>query len=127
MYIVIDENDRRAIYQQVVDEIKALIARGELREGAPLPPVRQVAADLGVNLNTIATAYRELQREGLISVRHGAGAVVASRRAASERSDDELRRPLRAALTQLVLAGLPRAEIMAIVGDELRGLLKGNR
>ena len=127
MYIVIDENDRRAIYQQVVDEIKALIARGELREGAPLPPVRQVAADLGVNLNTIATAYRELQREGLISVRHGAGAVVASRRAAPERSDDELRRPLRAALTQLVLAGLPRAEIMAIVGDELRGLLKGNR
>ena len=77
MYIVVDENDRRPIYQQVVDEIKALIARGELREGMALPPVRQVAADLGVNLNTIATAYRELQREGLINVRHGAGAVVA--------------------------------------------------
>ena len=128
MYIVIDENDRRAIYQQVVDEIKALIARGELREGAALPPVRQVAADLGVNLNTIATAYRELQREGLISVRHGAGAVVvASRTTAPERTDDELRKPLRGALTQLVLAGLARAEIMAIVSDELRGLLKGNR
>lgn len=126
MYIVVDENDRRPIYQQVVDEIKALIARGELREGAALPPVRQVAADLGVNLNTIATAYRELQREGLISVRHGAGAVVASS-TAQGKSDDELRKPLRAALTQLVLAGLPRAQIMTIVGDELRGLLKGNR
>jgi GntR family transcriptional regulator len=126
MYIVVDENDRRPIYQQVVDEIKALIARGELREGAALPPVRQVAADLGVNLNTIATAYRELQREGLISVRHGAGAVVAST-TAQEKSDDELRKPLRAALTQFVLAGLPRAEIMAVVADELRGLLKGNK
>jgi GntR family transcriptional regulator len=124
MYIVVDENDRRPIYQQVVDEIKALIARGELREGAALPPVRQVAADLGVNLNTIATAYRELQSEGLINVRHGAGAVVASRKA-QLKSDGELRKPLRAALTQLVLAGLPKTEIMAIVSDELRGLLKG--
>lgn len=126
MYILIDENERRPIYQQVVDEIKALIARGELREGAQLPPVRQVAADLGVNLNTIATAYRELQREGLINVRHGAGAVVASRRA-QEKTDVELRKPLRAALTQLVLAGMPRGEIMSLVGEELRGLLKGNR
>jgi GntR family transcriptional regulator len=126
MYIVVDENDRRPIYQQVVDEIKSLIARGELREGAALPPVRQVAADLGVNLNTIATAYRELQREGLIIVRHGAGAVVSSS-TAQEKTDDELRKPLRAALTQLVLAGLPRAEIMSVVTDELRGLLKGNR
>lgn len=126
MYIVIDENDRRPIYQQVVDEIKALIARGELRAGAALPPVRQVAADLGVNLNTIATAYRELQREGLINVRHGSGAVVASR-TAQLKTDDELRKPLRAALTQLVLAGMARGEIMSVVGDELRGLLKGNK
>ena len=125
MYIVIDENDRRPIYQQVVDEIKALIARGELREGAALPPVRQVAADLGVNLNTIATAYRELQREGFITVRHGAGAIVLSRKGALK-SDEELRKPLRAALTQLVLAGLPRNRIIAIVGSELRGLMKGN-
>lgn len=127
MYIVVDERDRRPIYQQVADEIKALIACGELREGAALPPVRQVAADLGVNLNTVATAYRELQREGLISVKHGAGAVVASRKIVQGRTDDELRKPLRAALTHLVLAGLPRAEIMSIVSDELRGLLKGNR
>jgi GntR family transcriptional regulator len=126
MYIVVDENDRRPIYQQVVDEIKNLIARGELPEGAPLPPVRQVAADLGVNLNTIASAYRELQREGLINIRHGAGAIVAPR-VAREKTDGELRKPLRAALTQLVLAGLPKAEIMTMVSDELRGLLKGNR
>lgn len=123
MYIVVDERDGRPIYRQVADEIRALIARGELREGAMLPPVRQVAADLGVNLNTVATAYRELQREGLISVRHGSGATVASRTAMAK-SDDELRKPLRAALTALVLAGLPKTEIMALVSDELRGLLR---
>jgi GntR family transcriptional regulator len=124
MFVIVDENDRRPIYQQVAEGIRALIAKGDLREGAQLPPVRQLASDLGVNLNTIATAYRELQAEGLINVRHGSGAVVASSRAL-ERTEDELRKPLRTALTQLVLAGMPRAEIMSMVTDELRGLLKG--
>ena len=126
MFITVDTDDRRPIYQQVVDEIKALIAGGSLEEGEQLPPVRQLAADLGVNLNTIATAYRELQSEGLITVRHGSGAVVASRTSNNTR-DDDLRKPLRAALTQLVLAGLPRSRILNIVADELRGLLRGTR
>ncbi|HEY0323517.1 MAG TPA: GntR family transcriptional regulator [Pyrinomonadaceae bacterium] len=126
MFIVVDENDRRPIYQQVAEGIRALIAKGDLKEGVQLPPVRQLASDLGVNLNTIATAYRELQAEGLINVRHGSGAVVAERRAI-ERTEDELRRPLRTALTQLVLAGRPRAEIMNMVADELRALLKGTK
>ena len=124
MFVTIDEADPRPIYVQVAEEIKALIARGELAQGAQLPPVRQLAADLGVNLNTVATAYRELQGEGLLSIRHGAGAVVASR-TARDRSEEELRRPLRAALTGLVLAGLPRVEIMNLVQSELRALLKG--
>jgi GntR family transcriptional regulator len=124
MFITIDEGDARPIYVQVAEEIKALIARGELAEGAQLPPVRQLAADLGVNLNTVATAYRELQGEGLLSIRHGAGAVVASR-TARDKSEEELRKPLRAALTGLVLAGLPRVEIMNLVQSELRALLKG--
>jgi GntR family transcriptional regulator len=85
-----------------------------------------VAGDLGVNLNTIATAYRELQEEGLITVRHGAGAVVTSR-TTREAPRAELRRPLRTALTQLVLAGLPRAEILGLVERELRDLMKGAR
>ena len=124
MFVTIDEADPRPIYVQVAEEIKALIARGELAEGAQLPPVRQLAADLGVNLNTVATAYRELQGEGLLSIRHGAGAVVASR-TARDKSEEELRKPVRAALTGLVLAGLPRVEIMNLVQSELRALLKG--
>jgi GntR family transcriptional regulator len=121
MFLTIDTNDRRPIYQQVAEGIRGLIARGELAEGTPLPPVRQLAADLGVNLNTIAVAYRELQSEGLITVKHGSGAVVSSKTTAAQ-SDDELRRPLRTALTHLVLAGLPRGRILSIVMDELRSL-----
>jgi GntR family transcriptional regulator len=119
MYITIDEADRRPVYRQIAEEIKTLIARGELEEGVALPPVRQIASDLGVNLNTIAAAYRELQKEGLVRVRHGAGAFVAARRV-SEQSEAELRKSLRASLTHMALAGLPRSEILAIVNEELR-------
>jgi GntR family transcriptional regulator len=123
MYITIDELDRRPIYRQVADEIKGLIARGELSEGMALPPVRQVAGDLGVNLNTIAAAYRELQKEGLVKVRHGSGALVLARRVAQQ-NDGELRKALRASLAHLALAGLPRTEIVEIVNEEIRQLFK---
>jgi GntR family transcriptional regulator len=125
MLLTIDTNDPRPIYQQVADGIKELIARGKLEEGAALPPVRQLAADLGINLNTIATAYRQLQEDGLITIKHGSGAVVASR-TTTERSQDELLRPLRTALTELVLAGLSSSKILNMVIRELSLVAKGS-
>jgi GntR family transcriptional regulator len=122
MYITIDGTDRRPIYQQVVDEIKALIAAGELPEGSSLPPVRQVAADLGVNLNTVAFAYRELQKAGLIRVRHGAGAVVIAQ-AIPQGTEERLQAKLMPALTDLILSGLTRAEVLAIVNKALNTLI----
>jgi DNA-binding transcriptional regulator YhcF (GntR family) len=128
VFLTIDTNDRRPVYRQIADGIKTLIAGGQLRDGQPLPAVRQVAADLGVNLNTIAAAYRELQSDGLIIVKRGLGATVVSRtltQQSAKLSQDDLRRPLRTALTELVLAGMPRGEILSMVSDELRSLLKG--
>ena len=126
MYITIDETDKRPLYKQVADEVKGLIARGSLREGMALPPVRQVADDLGVNLNTIAAAYRELQKEGLLKVRHGSGAVVSSHRI-TQQTDNDLRKALRASLAHLALAGLPRTEIIEIVNEEIRELFRRER
>ncbi len=121
MFITIDGGDRRPIYQQVADEIKGLIAAGELPEGTSLPPVRQVAADLGVNLNTIAFAYRHLQKEGLVKIKHGAGAVVASR-FSYETTAEQLRSQLATALNHLALAGLKLSEVRAVVESELSRL-----
>jgi GntR family transcriptional regulator len=126
MYVTVDERDARPLYQQLVDEIKTLIARGELAEGTLLPPVRQVASDLGVNLNTVAFAYRKLQQEGLIRVRHGSGAVVISE-TLREKPDDRLRTQLRTALTQLILAGLKPPEIRTLINEELEELFKAPR
>jgi len=122
--LTIDTQDRRPIYQQIGDGIRTLIAAGQLGEGQPLPPVRQLAADLGVNLNTIAAAYRDLRNDGLIVIKHGSGAAVAARTAAKH-TDDELCGPLRNALTQMILAGLPRKQILIMVTNELRSLFKG--
>lgn len=121
MYITIDETDRRPIYQQVVDEIKAIIAAGELPEGSSLPPVRQVAADLGVNLNTIAFAYRRLQKEGLISLKHGSGAVVISR-VVAKRDEERLQSKLMPVLTDMMLQGLSRGDVIALVNNALNRL-----
>ena len=126
MLIIIDQNDSRPIYQQIADEIRFLIARGELTEDTQLPSVRQLASDLGVNLNTVATAYRELQSDGLLTIKHGAGAVVSSQ-TSSGKSEDNLRKPLRSALTQMFLAGLSWAEVMNLVVDEMREILRETR
>ena len=126
MFVTVDERDSRPLYQQLVDEIKTLIARGELGEGTLLPPVRQVASDLGVNLNTVAFAYRRLQKEGLIRVKHGSGAVVIAQ-TLKEKSDDRLRTQLRTALTQMILAGLKPPEIRTLINEELEELFKAPR
>ena len=123
MFLTVDADDKRPLYQQIVDGVKTLIARGDLREGATLPSVRQVAGDLGVNLNTIAVAYRQLQEEGLLFVRHGTGAVVSSRRARNVEGE-ELLKPLRNTLTQLILAGRSDKEIVASVKKELESIHK---
>ena len=124
-FLTIDTAARKPIYEQLAEGLRVLIARGELREGVALPPVRQLAGDLGVNLNTVAMAYRLLQSEGLINVKHGSGAVVSSRTSTSSQSEEEMRKPLRNVLTQLVLSGLPKAEILRLVSEELRFLTKG--
>ena len=126
MYITIDETDRRPIYQQIVDEIKAIIAAGEFPEGSSLPPVRQVAADLGVNLNTIAFAYRRLQKDGLIRVKHGSGAVVIAR-TVPQADRERLQAKLMPVLTDMVLSGLTRVEVQALVSNGLDSLTRGKK
>jgi len=118
MFLTLQANDKRPIYQQIADGIKSLIAGGNLREGMTLPSVRQVAGDLGINLNTVAVAYRQLQDEGFVTVRHGAGAVI-SPRAPHPVDEAELYQPLRTALTQLILNGLTNQDIEEIVREEL--------
>ena len=77
MQVSIDPGDARPIYVQIMDEIRRAVVLGTLRPEDPLPSVRQLAVDLRVNPNTVAQAYRELERAGVVYVRRGQGSFVA--------------------------------------------------
>lgn len=76
LLIRIDPDDDRAIYVQIMDEIRRAVLLGGLTAGEALPSVREVAAEVRVNPNTVRQAYRELQREGLLGTRRGVGSFV---------------------------------------------------
>jgi GntR family transcriptional regulator len=66
----------KAVYLQVVDQVKVAAAAGALHEGEPLPGIRTLAEELRVNRNTIAKAYAELENQGVIETIHGKGCFV---------------------------------------------------
>jgi GntR family transcriptional regulator len=76
MQIHISANDGVPIYLQIIYQVKRLIASGRLRAGDELPPIRVLAEQLVVNPNTVARAYLELERGGLVTKRQGAVTYV---------------------------------------------------
>jgi GntR family transcriptional regulator len=72
----LDFHGREPIYLQIVDQVKSMVASGVLKPGSQLPTVREVAADLRINFNTAARAYRLLHEEGVISTQQGRGTYV---------------------------------------------------
>jgi GntR family transcriptional regulator len=66
------------VYLQIIDQVKRDIALGRLAREERLPTVRQLAQQLAINPNTIAKAYRQLEQEGIIITRSGAGAFIAN-------------------------------------------------
>jgi GntR family transcriptional regulator len=76
MRIDIDLGSHIPIYIQLINAIKHQIATGELKPGDQLPTVRQLAADLRINFNTVARAYRMLDDDSIISTQHGRGTFI---------------------------------------------------
>ena len=76
MQIHISTKDGVPIYQQIINQIKYMVASGRLCPGDKLPPVRKLAEELLINPNTVARAYRELETLGLLYTRQGSGVTV---------------------------------------------------
>jgi GntR family transcriptional regulator len=76
MKITVDLNSSVPIYIQIEDSINSLIAAGLLQPGDQLPTIRELAADIRVNLNTVAKAYHELDLHGVITTQRGKGTFV---------------------------------------------------
>lgn len=79
MWLHIDPSSGTPIYRQIADQVRQAVASGVLRAGDRLPSVREMAVELAVNPNTIAKAYQELERDGVIVTPRGKGSFVADR------------------------------------------------
>jgi GntR family transcriptional regulator len=78
MFVELRKDDPRPVYRQIADELHRAVSVGVLRAGEALPATRQLARELKVNPNTVQHAYRTLLQEGVIEMRRGLGAFVAS-------------------------------------------------
>ncbi len=113
---------RLPIYQQLAQQIREAIARGELQPEANLPSVRQLSRELVINPNTVARAYTELEREGLLVSRPGRGIYVAQPRNDLTRAarDRRLMEQLDRWLTEAVHLGYAADEVLALVALRVR-------
>src|ERR1022692_477228 len=100
------------IYLQLMEQIKHAIETGALTAGDQLPTIRKLAEDLVMNPNTVVRAYRELQHEGIIELKHGSGAFISESTAWKAKVTKKTQAVVQSAIERLVAAGL--------TGDEIR-------
>lgn len=117
MRIEIQPQDGMPIYRQICNQIKYLIASGQLKTGQELPGVRTLAEQLTVTPNTVVKAYDELEAEGLLEKRRGSGTYV------SDTDSPLTRKEQRRILTQRIDAALTEASQLNFTFDEVIALL----
>ena len=118
MLIRINATDGRPIYLQIMDEVRRAIVLGLTASDEALPSVRQLAAELRINPNTVQQAYRELEREGVVYTRRGRGTFVAPFADGDRASRRRLaRRVASGALAEAYRNGLAAAELLAAIEE----------
>ena len=117
----LDPRSGVATYLQIVQQVKEALRLGVLDVGDQLPTVREVVADLAINPNTVAKAYRDLEREGLVVAQPGRGTFIASTLALpSLEHHRALRRELERWLAEAERAGLDEESVRALISTTLR-------
>jgi GntR family transcriptional regulator len=118
VHIHISTSDGVPIYLQIVNQVRYLVASGRLAPGAELPPIRALAEEIRINPNTVARAYRELERAGVLTTRRTAGTYV------SDAGSPLARRERLKILTERIDALLAEARQMGVSLDEVLALLR---
>jgi GntR family transcriptional regulator len=124
MFERINSRSPTPLYAQIASRLRVAIASGELRAGDGLPSVRQLAGRLRINPATVVQAYRELELDGLVQTRQGAGTFVqdlAADRRQNER-EQEARRIVRDMLAQAGSLGISAAELRDALEQELQAV-----
>ncbi|PYQ29006.1 MAG: GntR family transcriptional regulator [Acidobacteria bacterium] len=117
------------IYLQLMEQVKHAIETGALQPGDQLPGIRPLAEELVMNPNTVAKAYRELEHEGVIELRHGAGAFVTANARAGKLADKlkQAQSIVAGAVDRLRAQRLSEEEIRRLFEAELSARRGGRR
>lgn len=124
--IQINYQDKRPIYEQVVERFRQLIVKGILKTDDKIPSVRNLAIDLSINPNTIQKAYQELERQGLIYTVKGRGNFVSAREQWMEDESEGLFMKLKECVRELLLIGIDPERIRREVDTEVELQKKGS-
>lgn len=107
------------LYLQLMEQVKHAIDTGAIRAGEQLPSVRQMADDLVINPNTVARAYRELEHEGIIDLKHGSGAFIQDSMVARAKLMQKAQTVVDSAMDRLESFNLTEEEIRRLVENAL--------
>jgi GntR family transcriptional regulator len=107
------------LYLQLIEQVKHAVETGALREGDQLPTIRKVAVDLVMNPNTVVRAYRELEHEGVLELKHGSGAFIKESAGGRARVMRKAQSVVQAALERLAPLGLTEDELRRVFENEL--------
>ena len=107
------------LYIQLMEQIKHAVETGALREGDQLPTIRKLAEDLVVNPTTVVRAYRELEHEGVIELKHGSGAYIRALPGTRSRLIRKAQGLVQNTLERLVAMGLNEDELRRVFESEL--------
>ncbi len=124
--LTIDLASSIPITDQLVQGIRAAIARGDVSQGDELPAVRQLAGDLGIHWNTVARAYKALEASGLVQSQRGRGTRVTSDQA-TEEGAAEYQPRLAGALADAKLQGANRRAVERVIKKQLDALWRGGK
>ena len=126
MYLHLDHHSGEAIYRQIVEQFKYLIASAQLSDGEQLPSIRSLAGELKINPRTVVKAYEELQHARLVVMKHGQGVFVSTNRGTIRASvrHKVIAEMARRMLSEAVRMGSDTEEVVDIVENEAEAMEK---
>jgi GntR family transcriptional regulator len=122
MWFHIDPSTGVPIYLQLVNQVKQAAASGVLSPGDQLPPVRKLAVDLTTNPNTVAKAYQELEREGVVATSQGRGTFIAEKGITLLKKERVriLKETIDSTLAKALNLGFTEEELLALVEEQAK-------